>query len=271
MTHRNFYSFALAPMDWAVDPPTKSALQVWMVLHDHRDQSGHSYVSHSEIMEITSLSRTALKKAVSWLVDRDYVKALKGSGRDVTRYRLIWHSEKRPELYYKKLKSLEGPKSDPLRATNVTARGSQMKPSHLLINKTSSKEDVKDIREVRVAEFSDLFVEIAQEASAWASGLPGVNPPTPRSIRAAHSDTLMKIWNDCSQDREELLEFFKRCYARPWHRGVVTKGSKQWFPQSFTWFLKEWESLRDIDWTAQELAEDCFTIEENNMRSRRVL
>jgi hypothetical protein len=30
MARRNSYSFALVPMDWAVNPPAKSALQVWI-------------------------------------------------------------------------------------------------------------------------------------------------------------------------------------------------------------------------------------------------
>lgn len=276
MARRNSYSFALVPMDWAVNPPAKSALQVWIILHDHRDQTGHSYVSHSEIMEISGLSRSALKKAISWLVDGAYITATAGgqkggTGRDKTRYRFRWHTEVRPEKYHQKINAQGGHFSNPQQGTKDSGRGSESKTPYLLINKTSSEEDViKHTGGSEIEILMDLFVSTAQAASEWARELPGVHPPTPRAITPAWASEVKALWKACKRDQEQLLEYFKKCYARPWHRGL-TEGEKQWFVESFTWFLDKQKKLLQIDWDSEELANDCRVIDQKLGRSAYVL
>ena len=238
---RNFYTFGLVPMDWAVDPPPKSALQVWLVLHDHRNGVGQTSISYSEIMAITDISKSALRAGIGWLKERGLIAQVEGNGLSISRFTFLWNNNVNPSRYVEAVEGLSTEpgqgvgKTDPPVSENKhrTSLTRELTPNGVFNNCLSA------------IGLRDLIFDSAGLASNWAASLPGIQPPDPVKLGAEDDKQAAKLWRAVGKDRDALEQYFRRCYAYPLGRGLpVFGGSNDWRVPTFRYFLIEQDKIR---------------------------
>ncbi len=279
MNHR---FFAMMPTDWAINPPPKAALQAWIVIWTHQDEHNECTVTLDDLGSICGLSRSSVKNALKWL-KKDRKIATQSNGRGST-IKVNWNSGKAS----KQFNGRTGQKSNLQKVKKVTLRRSEtcppegqksdpIAPPVLLNNKDISKDISKEnntksarsrarrtAQKIEAGKLRKKVLEIARRAWEEGSQLPGTNPPKPTALSEKHNTKVRKLiehlenaeeWDGYEDRDAKLLEYFRRCYFRPWNR-QLTSSPDPWKPDRWHWFIDRWTQCVEWAFTSTQMREE---------------
>lgn len=285
MNHR---FFAMMPTDWAINPPPKAALQAWIVIWTHQDERNQCTATQDELMSLCGLSRSSVKNALAWLkADKKITTQSTGRGALI---KVSWNSGTPSKKYSAQL----GQKSSHQIAKKVTTRqpkkclSDSQKSNHqgqadpLVVKDISediskeltrdttkrapARETVKQKTDKKIADgkLRQHVMEIAKRAWAEGEELPGTNPPRPQAINEKHTGRIKKLikhldgsedWIAYGETDGRLLEYFRRCYFKPWNR-QLTKSKDPWRPDRWVWFVEQWSKCVEWQFTSTQMREE---------------
>lgn len=114
-TRKHWTTFVMFPMDWAVDPPPRCALQVWAVLWDHRGRDGSCWPSQERIIACTQskpgdkasgLNVRSVRRGLRWLEGKrakgrgpKLIESIPGRAGRSSTYSILWTTSTPPERY----------------------------------------------------------------------------------------------------------------------------------------------------------------------------
>ena len=89
----------MIPLDWAINPPPKAALQVFIVIWDNLDERHRCWLTQRQLTRICGVSRSAIQQGIAWLVESRALEVRKGSGHASSLFAVKWNNSKPARAY----------------------------------------------------------------------------------------------------------------------------------------------------------------------------
>ena len=134
MTRKHWTTFVMIPMDWAVDPPPRCALQVWAVLWDHRGRDGSCWPSQERLIACTrstpgdpssGLNVRSVRRGLRWLEGKRekgrgprLITSIAGKAGRSSTYAILWTTSTAPDRYAEAYLNIDPDKKDRVTGKN---------------------------------------------------------------------------------------------------------------------------------------------------------
>ena len=277
----------MIPLDWAINPPPKAALQVFIVIWDNLDERHRCWLTQRQLTRICGVSRSAIQQGIAWLVESRALEVRKGSGHASSLFAVKWNNSKPARAYNAAiLTEVDDRKSTPQGYGKQHPRGSKNNtpedrkstpPSQPdLLNHKDISKDISRVNkenkasapararraESEATQLRVMLIKISHQAHREGEALPGKNPPKCHKLTAKRDGNIKALttelvkadhWDAYGDLEGRLLEYFRRCYFRAWNRGLAEPGRTGWNLARFAWFLENWG--RCVEWanTSEEM------------------